>query len=228
MSTPSEDELIRNAKEGDLESFGKLVEMFRDAIFSRASGVLRKGLSHLADDVAQKAFLIAFQKIQGFENRGEVSFLSWVSVIAMNLAKERNKREPNGQVHEDEAAVGLDHAGLSHVFQGDEVSPLLERVISAIEKLDYDCRILLLATYAYGIAPIQMARVSVGMMEEGAREVGMTDGVWSRIKGILDPLKNEMTDRRNYCFKKLTKAVQRKGHAESKAGTKKDSRNSAK
>lgn len=63
-------ELVRRAQAGDVQAFGDLVERNRRAVFRAALAAV--GSATEADDVAQEAFVTAFQKLQGF--RGDASF----------------------------------------------------------------------------------------------------------------------------------------------------------
>ena len=80
-------ELVRRAQAGDVQAFGDLVERNRRAVFRAALAAV--GSATEADDVAQEAFVTAFQKIQAF--RGEASFKTWLLAIAWRKAIDRRK-----------------------------------------------------------------------------------------------------------------------------------------
>jgi RNA polymerase sigma-70 factor (ECF subfamily) len=79
--------LVRRAQAGDVEAFGNLVERHRRAVFRAAVAAL--GSATEADDVAQEAFVTAFQKLNGF--RGEASFKTWVLSITWRKAVDRRQ-----------------------------------------------------------------------------------------------------------------------------------------
>ena len=79
--------LVRRAQAGDVEAFGTLVERHRRAVFRAALAAVRSAAE--ADEVAQDAFVTAFQKIHGF--RGEASFKTWLLSIAWRKAIDRRK-----------------------------------------------------------------------------------------------------------------------------------------
>ena len=54
-------ELVRRAQAGDVDAFGDLVERNRRAVFRAALAAV--GSATEADDVAQEAFVTAFQKL---------------------------------------------------------------------------------------------------------------------------------------------------------------------
>ena len=80
-------ELVRRAQAGDVDAFGDLVERNRRAVFRAALAAV--GSADEADDVAQEAFVTAFQKLAGF--RGESSFKTWLLSITWRKAIDRRK-----------------------------------------------------------------------------------------------------------------------------------------
>lgn len=86
-ATPEDLELVRRAQAGDVAAFGELVERNRRAVFRAALAAV--GSPTEADDVAQDAFVTAFQKLQGF--RGEASFKTWLLAITWRKAIDRRK-----------------------------------------------------------------------------------------------------------------------------------------
>ena len=79
--------LVRRAQAGDVEAFGELVERNRRAVFRAALAAV--GSATEADDVAQEAFVTAFQKLNGF--RAESSFKTWLLTITWRKAIDRRK-----------------------------------------------------------------------------------------------------------------------------------------
>ena len=95
MQNVSSDEkqLIRECLAGRTEAFGELVIRYQDRLFNALSGIM--GSPDDARDVAQDAFVQAFQKLKTF--RGQSAFYSWLFRIALNAAasqKRRTKRKP--------------------------------------------------------------------------------------------------------------------------------------
>lgn len=79
--------LVRRAQSGDVEAFGELVERHRRAVFRAALAAVRSPAD--ADEVAQDAFVTAFQKLDGF--RGEASFKTWLLAITWRKGIDRRK-----------------------------------------------------------------------------------------------------------------------------------------
>ena len=85
----SDDVLVARFLQGDERAFDLLVERHRVAIYRLAYRFL--GSHEEADDVSQEAFLRAYRSLHGF--RGEASFRTWITRIAINLAlKSRRSR----------------------------------------------------------------------------------------------------------------------------------------
>ena len=82
-------ELCSHAAIGERAAFGELVRRHGSAV----RGVLRRmgAAASEADDVAQDAFLTAFERIAEF--RGEGTFAAWVKKIAARLYLRRLQRE---------------------------------------------------------------------------------------------------------------------------------------
>jgi RNA polymerase sigma-70 factor (ECF subfamily) len=80
-------ELVRLARAGDAEAFGKLVDRNRHAVYRAAYAAL--GSAADADDVVQDAFVTAYRKLGGF--RGESSFKTWMLSIAWRKALDRRR-----------------------------------------------------------------------------------------------------------------------------------------
>jgi RNA polymerase sigma-70 factor (ECF subfamily) len=94
----AEFEWVRKSREGDTQAFGELVlrhQRMIHALTYRMTGSLADSA-----DLAQEAFIRAFQRLEDF--RGEAKFSSWLYQIAMrtclNWRKSHARRE---QLHRD-------------------------------------------------------------------------------------------------------------------------------
>ncbi len=94
-------DLVARARQGDGSAFGELVDRHRHAVFRAALAVLRSRED--ADDVAQEAFVAAFEKLAGF--RQEASFKTWVLKIAWRQALDRRR----GLTRRLKHFVGVEH-----------------------------------------------------------------------------------------------------------------------
>ncbi|MGV8930174.1 MAG: RNA polymerase sigma factor [Brevundimonas sp.] len=103
-------ELAALAAAGGRREFGELVRRHSSAV----RGLLRRmgAQPSLADDIAQDAFIQAFERCTEF--RGEGTFAAWVKRIAARLYIKRVAKEARyvAQVENDDVAATRDHAGL--------------------------------------------------------------------------------------------------------------------
>jgi len=83
-----EAELIRYAKDGDLEAFNRLVLAYQDMAFNLAYRMLSEAAA--AEDVTQEAFLSAYRKLHTF--RGG-SFRAWLLRIVTNASYDELRRK---------------------------------------------------------------------------------------------------------------------------------------
>jgi RNA polymerase sigma-70 factor (ECF subfamily) len=84
-------ELVARAREGDHGAFEQLVHRHQAAVYRAALSAV--GSPADADDVAQDAFLLAYQRLKSF--RGEATFKTWMLTITWNQAI--NHRRKSGR-----------------------------------------------------------------------------------------------------------------------------------
>ena len=84
----SDVELVARARQGDAGAFGELVDRHRVAVYRAALAAL--GSHADAEDAAQDAFVIAWQRLASF--RGDASFKTWLLTIAWHQAINRRRR----------------------------------------------------------------------------------------------------------------------------------------
>src|SRR6266446_5392313 len=85
-------ELVRRAQKGDLEAYDQLIKRYQERIYAT---VYHMTSNHEdANDLAQDAFIKAFQALKSF--KGGSSFYTWIYRIAVNktinLLKQRKNR----------------------------------------------------------------------------------------------------------------------------------------
>src|ERR1044072_8043076 len=93
LNIPSEETLVRAAKEGDAEAFGELVQRHRKTCLKRAMMMIRNRSD--AEDEVQNAFWKAFQRLDQF--RGEGSFAAWLGRIVENQCLMRIRESRNSR-----------------------------------------------------------------------------------------------------------------------------------
>jgi RNA polymerase sigma-70 factor, ECF subfamily len=93
VSTADDRALLKLARDGDGEAFGKLVEAYRAQL--RAHSYRMLGSVQDAEDALQEALLRAWRGLAGFEGRGSVR--SWLYSIvtnaALDITRHRSRRE---------------------------------------------------------------------------------------------------------------------------------------
>jgi RNA polymerase sigma-70 factor (ECF subfamily) len=83
-----ERELVEKARSGDREAFSCLVKKYEAKVFQLAYGLTRD--RHLADDMAQEAFIKAYTGLARFESRS--AFGTWLYRITVNHVKDHLRR----------------------------------------------------------------------------------------------------------------------------------------
>ncbi len=84
----TDEALMAAARRGDVEAFGALVRRFQDRLFTVALRLTRNRAT--AEDMAQQAFLKAWEGRQAYDPRWRVS--TWLYRIAMNLCVDEHRR----------------------------------------------------------------------------------------------------------------------------------------
>jgi RNA polymerase sigma-70 factor (ECF subfamily) len=89
MKKEDELKIVEQVKQGDLLAFRLLVDMHKTLAFNIALQVLRNRED--AEEIAQDAFLKAYQSIHTF--KGESKFSTWLYRIVFNLAVSRTRKK---------------------------------------------------------------------------------------------------------------------------------------
>lgn len=129
LEPAEEQELIERARGGDTGAYDALVSHYLPGVISIAWGIVRN--AHDAEDLAQEAFVSAYQNIGRFRS-GE-PFRPWIYRIvtnrALDVVKHRTKFR-SVELEDTEHAARLDEA---HVTA--ESSEIARRIDEAIEEL---------------------------------------------------------------------------------------------
>ncbi len=97
--TKTDTELIAECLQGRTDSFGQLVTRYQERLFGTLVTML--GSAEDARDVAQDAFVQAYQKLESF--RGQSAFYSWLFRIALNSSVDHHRRQRRPTVSIDAA-----------------------------------------------------------------------------------------------------------------------------
>jgi RNA polymerase sigma-70 factor, ECF subfamily len=132
-NTPSDEELIDQAKRGMTPAFGRLVERYQDQVYNLACRTL--GDPNRARDVAQEAFIRAWRALSGFQ--GNSKFSSWLYRITLNCCYSELRRRgipadsmPSQELDEFRGSAGS--PGLDHTL---EERDLVEKLLRQIPPL---------------------------------------------------------------------------------------------
>ena len=116
-------QLIAATLAGDSSAFGDLVVRYQDRLFNMLVRLV--GCEQEARDVAQEAFLQAWQKLSSF--RGNAKFTTWLYRVAFNIAiSRRRKAKPALSVERLREEAGEEPA--DHTLQPDEPLMTQERI----------------------------------------------------------------------------------------------------
>lgn len=152
--------LIERCRTGDVEAFGDLVLRHQDRLFGTLVHLL--GSVHEAHDVAQDAFVLAFQKLKTF--RGDSAFYSWLFRIAYNAAiSNRRKHRLRGVSIEAareqrgvEPTDDRDSADPSYALQSEERRT---QVREALDELAEEFRLVIVLKEMEGFSYEEIAAI---------------------------------------------------------------------
>lgn len=123
--------LVRWAQEGHPEAFEQLVQRHRVSVYRTALRLT--GNAHTADDVAQDAFIAAWESLRLF--RADSSFTTWLYRIVVNHA--RNSIRGRRDVPVDDVPIPGSHPGADSEAVQREGS---RHVVAAIVGLPFEQR----------------------------------------------------------------------------------------
>ena len=157
-----EEELISRSREGDLDCFNRLVELYEREVYNLSLRML--GNAQAAEDATQDTFLSAYRGIGGF--RGG-SFRAWLLRIAANSCRDqlrRSRRRPFTSLD----ALEEDTSQLVHPGESPEDYALRKGLASEIERglasLPADQRLVVILCDIQGLSYEEVARVTGGSL----------------------------------------------------------------
>lgn len=142
--------LVQQAAEGDITAFDRLVCKYQDRIVNLCWRI--SGRFEDAQDLAQEAFLHAFEKLSSY--RQQANFYTWLYRIAINesLSHRRKRRPVTLALHDgDGARIGESEGGRGTLATGRSEEPIMrlsgrevqDKLMEGIESLDDDYRAVL-------------------------------------------------------------------------------------
>lgn len=120
-----DEELVAKSRAGDIDAFEELVSRYERKVYTTAYRLI--GNPDDANDLAQEAFLRAFQAIKNF--RGEASFLTWISRIVTNVCRDELRKRCRVNIESLDERIILDEGEVAKQYPADEAGPaeLLEK-----------------------------------------------------------------------------------------------------
>jgi RNA polymerase sigma-70 factor (ECF subfamily) len=157
-----ENGLIQAAKNGDVESFNRLVLAYQDMAYNVAYRIM--GETDAAADATQEAFISAYQKLHQF--RGEV-FKPWLLRIVTNACYDELRRRQRRPVtslealHEVHPSAELElHSPLESPEQHAQRSELNAAIQDCISDLPDDQRLIAVLSDVEGYAYQEIAEIT--------------------------------------------------------------------
>lgn len=136
--------MIERILKGDARAQAWLVETHRQRLYA-ASVHLLGFRDPEAEDVVQQTFVIAFEKLSGFEGRS--SLYTWMAHICVNLCYERlrarDRQTVAAQEDLDFITSGASLKRHEAMEEADEKSARLKMVAAAMKRMDGKCREIL-------------------------------------------------------------------------------------
>ena len=160
--TPEQD-LVARAKRGDLPAYDELVRRYQERIYATVYHMVSNHED--ANDLAQEAFIKAFQAIKSF--KGGSSFYTWVYRIAVNktinFLKQRKNRSQmslndldfNAEHDPDLLALVSDKTPRREV----NLSELQEKLNEAMQKLSEPHRLVVTLHDVQGLSHEEIAKI---------------------------------------------------------------------
>ena len=152
-------QVVHLCQKGQLDAFATLFSQYQNRVYDLACAILRdeKG----AEDVVQDTFLAVFQKIDRFQ--GESAFETWLTAIAVNQCRRRQRKRKLRQVFSLEQ---LSPRRLLRLSQREErVGEIVhsrqrrQSLWDLVDQLPERLRLPLLLRYRYGLACGDIATV---------------------------------------------------------------------
>jgi RNA polymerase sigma-70 factor (ECF subfamily) len=156
-------ELVRRARRGDLEAYDELVRRYQERVYAT---VYHMTANHEdANDLAQEAFIKAFQALKSF--KGGSSFYTWVYRIAVNKTINFLKQRKNkAQMSLDDLDFNAEHdpdlvALISDKTPRREVglAELQEKLNAAMQKLSESHRLVVTLHDVQGLSHEEIGKI---------------------------------------------------------------------
>jgi RNA polymerase sigma-70 factor (ECF subfamily) len=117
-----DDTIIRTVRTGDTEAFAQLVDRHKEQVYAILMRLT--GDPQAAEELAHEAFVRAYRGLDGF--RGEARFGTWITQIAINLARDRVRERRRNRTVSLEALLEQDADAAVFADKRSQYDPLAE------------------------------------------------------------------------------------------------------
>ena len=136
--------LVRRVKKGDYRSFDLLVLKYQSRVIALSNKYVHD--YHLAEDIAQEAFIKAFKSIHSF--REESAFYTWLYRIAANTCKNYLSSKKRSKEKSESEMLSAGQDKLSFLLQGflleNQLQEYLNNLIYLVLQITFQIQIVLL------------------------------------------------------------------------------------
>jgi len=176
LETLSDNELMQNVQNGDIDKMGLLYERHNRHLYRFLYNMTRQ--KELSEDLVQNIFMRMLRYHDGFRGHGE--FRTWMYRVARNMVYDHFKKAGKTPAHTDVSAYETRIEGDHHADSGIVKAEELRLLESAMEMLSIENRELLV-----------LCRYQELKYSEIATILNITEGaVKVRIHRALSQLKN--------------------------------------
>lgn len=156
MSKDNDHPLISLACNGDTAAYGQLVEKYQHMVYTLALKLV--GRPEDAEEVAQDAFLKAYEALHSF--KGESKFSTWLYKITYHKGLDLlKKRKRTIHTHSLDGDFKIDIPSLVNTWDELEIKEQREIIKKAVDDLDSDDAIVITLFYFEELSLKEMAEV---------------------------------------------------------------------
>lgn len=155
--------LINRAKDGDIDSFEKLISNHQKRVYNIALKVL--GNKEDAYEMVQEAFIKVFRSIKSFKEQS--TFSTWIYRITINVCLDYIRKQKKNTIISYDNSIKIDENEVYFQVKDDSQRPdvLYERremqreINEAIKKLPQDQRIVIVLKDIHGFSYSEIASI---------------------------------------------------------------------
>ncbi|WP_111979470.1 RNA polymerase sigma factor [Algibacillus agarilyticus] len=152
--TIADAEIVLKVRQGDVQAYALLVKRYEPSV--RACLRVRLANTHEAEDLAQEAFILAYNKLDEFDETRPLG--AWIRGIAINLLKNHTRKLRPVAIGSDAELELLINQNLEQHDDDHNESLSIEALKSCLTKLDDKMHTLMLEHYTQGFSVAELTR----------------------------------------------------------------------